>query len=223
MIQRDRERGGSQVSLLASPFEALVLARRGRIAEAASRVTEFLPRAREAGDPQVLTPALAAAAVIEEAAGDRAAAVRLIEEFDEKTRDRPPRAANLPDALRVCVAAGAIDLAERLFDATPTSAARHQYSVLTGRAVVAEARGELAGAEELYLQAAARWAEYGSVPERAQTLFGRGRCLVRLGYTDVAREPLEEARRIFRQLGAVPHVAETDALLDQTAAARTAK
>ena len=48
-----------------------------------------LPRAREIRDPQVLVPAVAVVSLIEHARGSRSTAVRLIEEIEEVTRDRP--------------------------------------------------------------------------------------------------------------------------------------
>src|SRR4029453_19380617 len=105
------------------------------------------PRSREIRDPQVLVPAVAVVSLIEHRGGNHLTAVRLIEEIEELTRDRPVfRSRHLPEALRVSVAAGAIPLAERLLEGNVHRAARHQYSVLAGRAVLTEAQGRLMGA-----------------------------------------------------------------------------
>ena len=63
-----------------------------------------------------------------------------------------------------------------------------------------------------YGDAAARWREFGDVPELAAALLGRGRCLVATG-TPGADEPLREARELFTTMGYAPALGETDALL----------
>ena len=116
---------------------------------------EFLPRAREIRDPQVLVPAVAVASLIEHARGNQSAAVRLIEELEEVNRGRAVfRARHLPEALRVCVAAGALRLGESLLETSGHAAARHRHSVLAGRAVLTEARGREEEASALYAEAA---------------------------------------------------------------------
>ena len=142
----DRRQGGGQVTVVALTYTAHVLVCRGALSPAHALAEEFLPRAREIRDPQVLVPAVAVVSLIEHARGNRSAAVRLVEEIEEVTRDRGVfRARHLPDALRVCVAAGAIQLAEGLLDTDAHLAARHRYSVLTGRAVLTEAQGGARG------------------------------------------------------------------------------
>ena len=125
---------------------------------------------------------MAVVSLIEHARGNRSTAVRLIEEIEEVTRDRPVfRARHLPEALRVCVAADAIPLAERLLESSGHAAARHRHSVLAGRAVLAEARGKREEASALHAEAAERWADYGFALERGQAALGAGRCLVAMG------------------------------------------
>ena len=64
---------------------------------------------------------------------------------------------------------------------------------------LAEARGRLEEAGELYRRAAERWAEFGSVVEQAYALLGLGRC-------GNARASLE-GEDIFASLGASPVLA----------------
>jgi hypothetical protein len=66
----------------------------------------------------------------------------------------------------------------------------------------------------LHADAAARWKEFGNVPERAYALQGRGRCLLALGEPG-SEEPLREAHELFASMGYKPALSETDALLDQ--------
>jgi len=93
-----------------------------------------------------------------------------------------------------------------------------EHSLRASRAQLAEAVGDPAEAADRYAEAAARWQEFGDVPERAYALLGRGRCLFALGRPG-AEEPLREARDLFAAMGYKPALAETEALLEQTAAA----
>ncbi|MGH7358421.1 MAG: hypothetical protein ACREJR_06375, partial [Candidatus Rokuibacteriota bacterium] len=214
LIEWDRRQAGGQVTVVALTYTAYVLVCRGASSEAEALAEEFLPRAREIRDPQVLVPAVAVVSLIEHARGNRSTAVRLIEEVEEVTRDRPVfRARHLPEALRVCVAAGAIELAEDLLDTGGHLAARHQHSVLTGRAVLIEARGRPDEASTLYGEAATRWAGYGFALERGQTSLGAGRCLIALRRNQEAVARLNEARSVFDALRAGPLLAETARLL----------
>ena len=73
----------------------------------------------------------------------------------------------------------------------------------------------------LYAEAASRWQVFGNVPERAYALLGQGRFLRVLGRPE-ALEPLLEARKLFTSMGYTPALAETEELLGQATAARTA-
>src|SRR4029450_6785090 len=161
LVEWDRRQGGGQVAVMALTYMAYVHVCRGQLGEAEGLAQEFLPRAREIRDPQVLVPAVAGGSLIENNRGNPAAAVRLIEELEEITRNRAVfRSRHLPEVLRVSVAAGAFPLAERLLEGSEHRAARHQHSVLAGRAVLAEARGRLDQASALYARAAGDLARY---------------------------------------------------------------
>jgi len=215
----DRERGGSQVGVIAGTYRAHVLVRRGEIAESVALMEEFLPRAREVADAQVLFPALVAAALTESAQAPPTAARDLIEEFERVTRKTPDyRSLHVVDGVRVAVGTGDTELAARLLEGGSEPAARHRHAVLTARATLAEANGQAPEALELYEDAARRWAEFGFVLERGQALLGTGRCLVRLGRATEARTPLEDARAVFLGLRAKPLVAQVDAVLERATA-----
>ncbi len=219
VITWDRRQGGTQIATWALEREARIFAYRGELAEARRLASGVLPRAREIGDLQVLAPALATAALIEDKVE---AAVELIEELDKATRGSPAwRASELPTAARVCAGAGAVESAERLLEGTDGVAMPYDLNaVLTGRAVVAEARGEIGPAAELYAEAARRWREFGTVPECAHALFGQGRCLLELKRAEEAAAPFEEAARVFGDLGAEPLArAARDGLAQATARA----
>jgi class 3 adenylate cyclase/tetratricopeptide (TPR) repeat protein len=216
LIEWDRRQGGGLVAVVALTYMAYVLVCRGQLGEAHGLVQEFLPRAREVRDPQVLVPAVAVVSLIEHGRGNHSAAVRLIEEMEEITRDRAVfRARHLPEALRVSVAAGAMGLAERLLEGSGHSAARHQHSVLAGRAVLAEAQGRPGEACALHAEAALHWARFGFALEHGHAALGAGRCLVALGRAAEATAHLAEARRTFDGLRAAPLLAKADRFLAQ--------
>ena len=212
----------AQVFLVALPYRALVLVHRGDVVGAAALTDRFLPRAREVEDPQIVVPALVAAALAARAQGHREAAGALIAELESATRGLSlfHRARFLPDALRIALAAGRWDLVERLAEEVATPAARPRHSLATGSAIVAEARGALEQAATLYGDVADRWLDFGFVLEEGQAAYGRGRCLVGLGRRAAAEPALRRAREIFGGLGARPLVAEVDDWLHR-AVART--
>jgi hypothetical protein len=85
----------------------------------------------------------------------------------------------------------------------------------TGRAIIADARGEHEAAAAGFADAAARWHDFGVPYEEAQALLGEGRCLMALGRAPEAAPVLQEARAIFARLGARPALAETEGLLGE--------
>jgi len=216
LVEWDRRQGGGQVAVMALTYMAYVNVCRGQLGEAEGLAQEFLPRAREIRDPQVLVPAVAVVSLIERDRGNPATAVRLIEELEEITRNRAVfRSRHLPEVLRVSVTAGAIPLAERLLEGSEHRAARHQHSVLAGRAVLAEARGRLDEASALYAQAAEDFARYGFALEHGHAALGAGRCLLALGGRHEAAAQLAKARLIFDDLRAASGLVEADRLLAQ--------
>jgi tetratricopeptide (TPR) repeat protein len=215
-----------QLRLIALPYMAQVLVRRGRTAEAAVLVEEYLPFARDARDAQVLVPALAVAAFVEQARGDLPAAVDFVEEIEQATREISDfhRARFLDELAAVCVEAGDLDVMRRLVDSIRMTTGRAGHSLVGARAVLAEADGDPKAALFLFEEAAKRWGEYGFVFGRGLALLGSARCLIALGRTTEATPVLHQARDIFAGLDAAPTLAEVDALLgDQPAAARAAK
>ncbi len=204
---------------MVTTMKAWTLAYRGLAEDAAALAREFLPRAREIGDPQILIPALTAAAWAEFSRGDVDTAVALVRELEEATREHLDwRPGTLPECLRILVAAGSIEEARRYLGSAEPRAPRDRHDILTGRAILEEAAGELAAAVELYDEAAAAWGEFGHALERGQALLGAGRCLVATGSSGPAVGRLREAREVFTGLGAPPLIAETDDLLARASA-----
>ena len=208
------ETGGLQAVELGLPYQALVLARRGDAAGGAAVAEAVLPKARTAADLQLLVPSLAAGALVASANADRDRALGLVRELIDVTRNRSDRhrALFLPELTRMCVLAGALDLARELSAGLTVELGRIGSARAGAAAALAEAEGHLPEAVALYEAAARRWRDFGSVPGLADTLLGQGRCLVMLDLPE-AGPPLTEARELFAKLGDVAGLAESAKLL----------
>jgi hypothetical protein len=194
------------MSVMAETVKVRVLAERGRTAEALELEPLLLDRARELRDPQDLGPALAAGAALRIALGDVDGAAALIDELEHVTRGRDPsqRVHELPQAARVCLAAGTIRVAEALVPAhgAPTYT-RARLCLTAAKATIAEAHGDVAEAAGLHATAADGWRAFGNPFEEAQSRVGHARCLVALGRAGEAGPDRREAERIARDLLAV--------------------
>lgn len=209
-----------QPGAMALTMRSLVDVHRGRTERAAESVPDVLGRVREIGDPQILVPGLAACAVIEERRGDRDAAGRLATELAEACSKLAAtwRAHCLADLARVAVSVGRPEVARELCDGLEVVATRDRLSLLSARAILAEADGRVEEAAAMYADAAAGWRAFGHVPEEGFALLATGRCLSRLGSEVEAKDALAGARAIVSRLGATPHVNEVDGLLGRASA-----
>ena len=129
---------------------------------------ELVGAAERMEELHALAPALVTAAQIALRDGDAARAASLIERFDAATEGVAPeyRAADIVRAVRSAVAAGRVDLAERLLAGAEPRVPRDVVRVDAARAIVAEARGD-AGAAAAYTAAADRLGAYGDPYEEA--------------------------------------------------------
>jgi len=220
LMRMGEERGGyPQLEVNVLFNQAQVLLFRGRIDQAAAIQGRLIGLAREIEDLQVLVPALAVAALLEQAQGQTRRAVALIVELDQLTSENHGwRARYLPTAVRVLISAGQVNLAEKFLTGMQVNAARDQHSLLTGRALVTEAKRSIEEACDLFEEAARRWADYGFVLEEGQAHFGVGRCLIALGDREAATEPLRKARAVFTKLQARPLTNEVDNHLERAIA-----
>jgi class 3 adenylate cyclase/tetratricopeptide (TPR) repeat protein len=207
-------RGGSYGDAWALAAKATVLVYRGDSGTARVVAQELLPKGRALRDPQAVGPALVTAALIEESSGDQTSAVTLIEELEETARRWPVwwRAQFVPEAVRIAASARRVDLAERLVSGLTPTFPREHHAHVTTTAAIAEARGQLDRAAELYAAAADAWADFGFVLERGLALLGRGRCLARTGRADSGA--VKAAREVFVELGAPPLLAEAESWLE---------
>jgi class 3 adenylate cyclase len=171
-------------------------------------------QAMAAADISVLALATAAASHAAEAPERTCALLAELEQV-AGTRESPYYARQLATMLRTALAVGDPELAKRLAYGLEPRYPLGEHALCAARAQLAEHAGDHADAASLYAEAAARWQEFGNVPERAHALLGEGRCLLALG-PPAAEEPLREARKLFASMGYTPALAETERLLEQT-------
>jgi class 3 adenylate cyclase/tetratricopeptide (TPR) repeat protein len=219
-IAWDLAHGGDYLAIGCRRYVTLVLAWQGDLIAAHDLATRVLPRAREIDDLQQLVPALVNAALVEQASGDKAAALTLVSEAAQLTADRAGGrrflGQHLADMVRVA-ADPAPTLAQDLIDATDPTATRYRLTATTARAILAESTGDPSAAATLYAEAAEGWTAYGQVLEHALALLGQGRCLAATAHSDAA-DLLEAAHQRLKALGARPSAAEASTLLDRVLA-----
>jgi class 3 adenylate cyclase/tetratricopeptide (TPR) repeat protein len=198
LIEWDRARGATQIEVFALTDAARVLVHREQASRAASFVSAALPRGRQIGDPQVLLPTLATAALVALEQGDRVAAEGLLVEHDDRSGVHSVRVEDdLVWLTIVAVGLGDISRAEALLRRYEPGSACATHALVHGRALVAEAAGQPEEAARLFADAAEGWKAWGSVPFRAYALVGLGSCS---GDAAVLAEGLE----IFAGLDATP-------------------
>jgi len=202
VLHWEADRGGGQLDVFAHVYAADVLAHRAALEEAAAHADSLLPHARDSGDPQVLVPGLAAAALVASARGDGRTALEHVRELEHVTRadSLAFRSICLAWPVRIATSAGELELAEAFLEGSEHPSAWDGAARPTARAAIAEARGRVEEAAELYRDAAERWERYGSIVERAYALLGLGRC--------GEAAALREGQAIFERLGASPVLAK---------------
>jgi class 3 adenylate cyclase len=152
------------------------------LVEAAERIQEL----------HALAPALVAAAAIALADGDPDVAGRRLAAFDATTEGVAPeyRASQIARAVRLCLAVGMTDLAERLAAGAEPSVLRDRLLVDAARAMLAEARGGPRAAD-MYAEVANRLRAFGDPYEEAMALLGHARLTGSEGSLVRARTLLE--------------------------------
>ena len=200
------QHGNTMLESIALSYRARVLANRGLLDGLDQSVRRILPVARQVGDLQVQAPVFVAAAIVADAEGDGTHALEHVREFEETTRDGPTEYRELqsPEVIRLCLAHGEVELAAQVLGHRPVYVARTRHAVLTGKALLAEANGDLEAAARLFADAAEAWASYGSPFERAHALDGSARCLELLGRADDAVDARDEAAKLLADLGVPP-------------------
>ncbi|MFY9587202.1 MAG: adenylate/guanylate cyclase domain-containing protein [Actinomycetota bacterium] len=205
--------GTSQTDAVALPFKAMVLVLRGDVAGSSRLLQELMPRSSRAVDPQLLCPALIAAALWELTAGNNERALALAKQFVEVGGGVPVYVCwQLTDATRIFVENGDLDAARKLVESARPSLTRELNQVVSARAILAEAEGRDEEALTLYLEAADLWSRFPFPLEEGYALAGGARCARALSRDDEARAYVERARSLFATLGALPLIADVDAI-----------
>jgi class 3 adenylate cyclase/tetratricopeptide (TPR) repeat protein len=166
-----------------------------------------------------LALAVSAAALVSEAPARAGLLLAELEQI-QGVRESPYYARQLAGMVRTALAAGDVALANRLVEGLQPHYPLDDHALYAAQAQLAEHASDHTEAATLYAEAAARWKRFGNVPERAYALLGQGRSLVAL-HDASAKEPLREAAELFASIGYKPALAETEALLEQTATATT--
>jgi tetratricopeptide (TPR) repeat protein len=189
---------------------------RGDLASADVVAREIDATARAWVESQEIIPALAVLAHLAVARRDLDLAASLLRELEgfPDVREAWNYANYLPEVIRSALAAVDVGFAESLTTGLPDPVfERGRVSRLMAQAEVAEARGEFERAAELYSGTQEGWRTF-SIPESAQSLLGRGRCLLAQG-DPLAEQALLDAAEAFRSLGARRFLAEVDILLER--------
>jgi tetratricopeptide (TPR) repeat protein len=193
-----------------------VLMWRGDPARAASVTDGLLAMALDYRETDTLLPTLDVLAHIAIGAGEPERCRELLHEIEAHPTIREcwNYLAYLPEIVRLALAVGDMDLARRLGASIPPATLDlHRIASEMVAAQLAEAGGDHDEAAKRYGAAERGWRTF-SVPELAQALLGRGRCLVALNDPD-AESTFRDARDVFASLDARRYLPEVDGLLER--------
>ena len=212
---RSEEERDAKGLLEALGTEIRVRVLRGEAERVAGRLDWLEAIVRETQIPEVVVCGLGSAALARAALSQAEVALALLAEVEATAgvRETADYMAILGGMVRVALAAGDREIAERLVHGIAPVNPYSEHALVAARAALAEADGQVAEAGDMYVDAARRWHQFGVVTEEAFALLGAGRCLLKQRSGPGATAVLGQARAIFEQLRASPALAETDALL----------
>jgi tetratricopeptide (TPR) repeat protein len=216
-LSGERADVGAQARVLLRILVCEISVWRGDLARASDVVDGLTESLLAADEPQLFVSGYDVLAHLAIARGDTTAAADILRRVVESSviRGSWNYPAYLPELTRLALTALGLDAASDLArDAGKHVTERGRVARRTVEAELAEARGELDRAADLYGEAEVGWRIF-SVPERAQALLGRGRC--RLAQGDLAAtDDLRSAREVFASLNARRFLSEVDALLQRS-------
>jgi hypothetical protein len=216
-IRGELESTGQVQSLLRTDeTAALIYLARGMRREAADSAAAALAAARQLGDHRSLAMALRPAIGAEVITADQASASLRQLAGDRVLREDHDFVARLPDFVDEAVKLGEVTLARQLVDGVSPQNPLYERCLAQAAARLVEADGENLTAARLFADAVAGWRGWGATWHLADSLLGRGRCLLAAGEPDAA-DALREARAVYEQMGASARVVECDELMDQAA------
>jgi hypothetical protein len=215
------EASGDIFDLMGVRFaQTMIHTLRGHPEKTATTLAWLASTSRDSSHPDAISTNLATVAFAQTALANPEHALALLREIEmtPDIRENISFAARLPLMVRTALTLGDLDLAQQLIDGVEDRTPFHEHALIAATAALEEAHGRHGAAADDYSDAAQRWHTFGVVPEQAFALLGQGRCLVALGRTTEAVQPLSLSRDIFKDLQAAPALAETDALLQQATA-----
>ncbi len=164
----------------------------------------LLPTLDEAADSEnadgIVTDAVIHAARAHEAVGNRDRARELLVRALGADRTIDRYWLHLAPLTRLALDLEDLDLAIGIPTGVSSRAVVQQLGHRTNAALVAEARGAYEEGATAFREAAAGWATFGIVLEQAAAQLGEARCLLALGSSDAARQPLAVARATITRL-----------------------
>ncbi len=188
----------------------------GEAAQARGLAETALTGARGMANPGVFVAASSVALWVRIVDGEFEGARALLAEIAAGYGDVGDALGRLPLNVRSAVRLGAVEVAERMCEGLEPALPEHEAALVAAQAEIAEARGDLRRAAEVFRAAASRWELLGAGLEHAYAVLGEGRCLAALG--DASTEAtLRDARQLFAAMGSRPRVEDCDALLAQAA------
>ena len=217
-LTADRDDINAELRFVCQVMACIVFTWRNDLVRA-SELSHAVQQAVSEVDQAHWVVALGVVANLALANGDADRAAMLLRDLEAcpNVREAWNYTADLPAITRVALRAVGIDFAQQLATGIFESPwAFRQISLEMVEAQLAEARGELERAEELYASAEEGWRTF-SVPERAQSLLGRGRCLLAVG-DPAATAVLREANEVFASLKAELYIPEVNSLFEQAVA-----
>jgi hypothetical protein len=182
-----------------------------------------LAQARQIGSPDVMASAGLSSALTSLAAGDRAAAVDVLVELAELASlaplaESPEFAPRLPALVRCAVAVGEPEVGRRLSALLEPSLLVRRHACTTAQALLAQADGDLASAEEGLVEAVSCWDSFGNRLEHAYALLALAGNRHARGLA--SEEPARAAYTAFSAMGAARGAGQAAALLPAGGAER---
>ncbi len=200
--------------------EAQLLTIRGQADQVADSLDWLETTSRGFGDAEMVVIGLVASAAARAGLGQGDEAASLLAEIEETPGARDTQTyPNMIDLMvRVAMVTGDRELAERLVEGSKPRNPLAERARLMANATLAEVRGDLREAADVFGQLTSGPEALGLVYDEALALLGQGRCLLGLSRPTEATPVLQRASEIFARLKAAPALAETDALLQQATA-----
>jgi tetratricopeptide (TPR) repeat protein len=160
-LSQETASGEGQAGTMGAVWAARIHVWRGEHEKAERLVDFFLPRARRHAVIQQLGPALVVAGLVETAGGHPGRGAQRAAEFCALTENtREYRHMELADTVRLLLADGRVDDAERAADSRVIATVRSECHSATAAAAIAMARGR-SDAGCLFERAAAAWRAFG--------------------------------------------------------------